>query len=152
MKKTYSETELLIKAQAYCSAAEHCPSELRTKLKAWGCSDQLTADSIINDLIQERFIDETRYCIAFARDKCWFNSWGKLKISLALKAKGLSPEAIQTGIDSIDEEDYSMILRRLLEQKAKTLNCSDERELKAKLLRYAYSKGFIPPESFPPES
>lgn len=140
--KTYTQSQLLAKAQAYCSSAEHCPSEVMTKLKQWGCNEQLTATSIIQDLTDERFIDETRYSISFVRDKYRLCAWGKLKIALALKAKGLPSEAIEAGIGSIDEEEYDSILGKLIEQKDKSLKYSDECERRAKLMRYASSKGF----------
>ena len=33
--KEYTENELKYKAEAYCSATEHCPFEVMTKLSQW---------------------------------------------------------------------------------------------------------------------
>ena len=40
--KEYTEDELKYKAEAYCSTAEHCPSEVISKLNLWGADDVVT--------------------------------------------------------------------------------------------------------------
>ena len=79
---------LLNKAAAYCAAAEHCRSEVQTKLLQWGASANQTSD-ILDQLEDQGFLSETRYCSAFVNDKIRFQGWGKEKIRMALKQKRL---------------------------------------------------------------
>ena len=79
---------LLNKAAAYCAAAEHCRSEVQTKLLQWGASAGQAGD-ILDQLEDQGFISESRYCAAFVNDKIRFQGWGKEKIRMALKQKRL---------------------------------------------------------------
>lgn len=40
--KEYTENELKYKAEAYCSATEHCPFEVMTKLSQWGADEAMS--------------------------------------------------------------------------------------------------------------
>src|SRR5665647_2773479 len=109
MKKEYTLEELLHKAASYCSISEHCVSEVEQKLIAWCviCDDRT---AIINRLIAEDFINEKRFCTYFVKDKFRFNKWGKIKISYALKQKGLVNELINNALATIDDGEYEEML------------------------------------------
>jgi len=141
MKKEYSLEELLHKAASYCSISEHCISEVEDKLNAWciECDDKA---KIINHLIKEDFINEKRFCIFFVKDKFRFNKWGKVKISYALKQKGLSDELINAALQTIDEGEYDEMLAALLKTKLTGLKYEFEYEKQGKLFRFAQSRGF----------
>jgi len=79
MKKEYSFDELFHKAASYCSISEHCISDVEEKLMAWKVP-QLQRKKLIDKLVEEDFINEKRYALAFVRDKFRFNKWGKIKI------------------------------------------------------------------------
>ena len=141
MKKEYSLEELLHKAASYCSISEHCVSEVETKLDAWcvGCDDK---SAIIKRLIEEDFINEKRFCIYFVKDKFRFNKWGKIKISYALRQKGLSEELINYALSTIDDGEYEEMLASILKTKMKGLKYEFEYEKQGKLFRFAQSRGF----------
>ena len=141
MKKEYTLEELLHKAASYCSISEHCISEVEDKLNAWciECDDKA---KIINRLIDEDFINEKRYCAYFVKDKFRFNKWGKVKISYALKQKGLSDELINVALQTIDEGEYDEMLAALLKTKLTGLKYEFEYEKQGKLFRFAQSRGF----------
>ena len=73
--------EALYKSAAYCSQSEHCISDLRNKLTQWGVMES-DWDKIIRYLVDENYINESRYAIAFTKDKFRYNKWGKIKIRL----------------------------------------------------------------------
>jgi len=139
--KEYSFDELLHKAASYCSISEHCISEVELKLKAWGVASD-KADKIIDRLKEDDFINEKRYCIAFVKDKFRFNKWGKIKISYALKQKGLDNNLIQNALNTIDEGEYQEMLAELLKAKLQTIKWEYEYEKMGKLFNFAQSRGF----------
>lgn len=141
MKKQYTFEELLHKAASYCSISEHCISEVEEKLNAW-CVDCGQREKIINRLIEEDFINEKRYCVAFAKDKFHYNKWGKIKISYSLKQKGLPAELIDYALNTIDDGEYEEMLSVLLKNKIKTIKWQYEFEKMGKLFNFAQGRGF----------
>lgn len=143
--KEYTEKELKLKAEALCSAAERCPADVDAKLKQWGADEEVQA-RIMAHLFNERYLDSTRFCRFFVRDKYRFNQWGRMKIVQALRMKHLSTDEIAAGLEEIDEEEYTDILKRLLKQKAKSVKGNTEYERNTKLIRFAIGRGFTPEE------
>ncbi|MFV0391808.1 MAG: regulatory protein RecX [Paludibacteraceae bacterium] len=141
MKKLYSFDDLLRKAASYCSISEHCVSEVEAKLKVWDVSEP-DRTKIIEKLQIDDFINEKRYAGSFAGDKFRFNKWGKIKISLALREKGIDKQLIADAVQKIDEGEYEELLATLLQNKVKTLKYNFEYEKQGKLFRFAQSRGF----------
>lgn len=141
MKKEYTLEELLHKAASYCSISEHCVSEVEEKLNAW-CVSCDEKEKIINKLIDDDFINEKRYCVAFTKDKFHFNKWGKIKISYALKQKGLPNDLINNALKTIDDGEYEEMLGVILKNKLKTIQWEYEYEKQGKLFTFAQSRGF----------
>lgn len=141
MKKEYSSEELLYKASAYCSVSEHCISEVKNKLQNWDASanDQ---DEIIDYLVKNDFINERRYSEAFVKDKFRFNKWGRIKIQLALKTKGIKKSDIDEALSLINETEYENLLISILKNKLRALKYNSEYEKRGKLMLFAQSKGF----------
>ena len=139
--KEYTFDELLHKAASYCSISEHCVSEVELKLKTWGLDSDKT-NLIIDRLIDEGFINENRFCLAFTKDKFLFNKWGKIKISYALKQKGLDTKLITSALNTIDEGQYEEMLSEILKSKLKTIKWEYEYEKMGKLFQFAQSRGF----------
>lgn len=136
-----TETEALKRMETYCSIAEHCRTEIAEKLQRMGVEHEVM-ERIINRLIQEKYIDEERFCRAFINDKYRFAKWGKYKIGRALQQKEIPPSICRIALDEIDEEEYLAILRKLLAAKRKTIRAKNEYEQNGKLIRFALSRGF----------
>jgi len=141
MKKEYTLDELLHKAASYCSISEHCTTEVKEKLTAWGVSD-MDKQKIIDRLISEDFINEKRFCSHFVKDKFRFNKWGKIKISFAMKQKQLANELINSALTTIDDGEYEEMLASILKTKLVGLKYEYEYEKQGKLFRFAQSRGF----------
>ena len=93
-------------------------------------------------MIEDDFINEKRYAVAFVRDKFRLNKWGKIKITMALREKGIEKELILSALDKIDEGEYQELLSMLLKNKSKTIKYDFEYEKQGKLFRFAQSRGF----------
>lgn len=136
---TYEQA--LQRLAALCSHSEHSSAEMRRKALLWQLSEA-DADRLVDYLMDERYIDDTRYCRAFVRDKLRYNHWGRIKIYQMLRMQGLAEADIRQGMDAIDEEEYRKILTEIIRTKARTLSEEDPRQRQAKILRHAASKGF----------
>ncbi|MGF7140976.1 regulatory protein [Roseimarinus sediminis] len=131
----------LAKCMSLCSKAEKCVSDIRKKL------DQMQvprdeASLIINELIDQRFIDEERYAAFYVRDKFRFNQWGRVKISYMLKGKGIASDLIERAFEQLSEEEYLNTVTELLSQKNRSVKAASEFERRAKLMRFGQARGF----------
>ena len=143
MKKPLTPGEALNKAAAYCTLCERCISEVSTKLTAWGVLHG-EQEKIITRLIEEKFIDEARYCRAFVNDKVKFNRWGRIKITAALREKHLPQEYIKEALENIDEDVYMQSLKDVIETKRKELKGGNDFATQQKIIRHAASRGYEP--------
>ena len=89
------------KAADYCALQDRCISEVRSRLLYWGAGAELTAQ-FIQALIEEGFIDEQRFAIAFARGKFRNLQWGKVKIRFELKNKGITQAMIEKALSETE--------------------------------------------------
>ena len=141
--KELTPGEALNKAAAYCTLCERCVSEVTAKLTAWGVP-HCEQEKIITRLIEEKFINEARYCHAFVNDKVRFNRWGRIKIRAALCEKRLPRELVNEAIENIDEEQYAAALAEVIATKRRELKGKNDYSAQQKIIRYAASRGFEP--------
>lgn len=129
----YSLQQLTSRAESYCARAEHCASEVRTKILAWGGSKE-DADKIVAHLYAQKYLDDARYCNAYVHDKLLYQHWGKVKIRTMLQARQLPTSYIQNALKNIDETEYNRILRAVLSLKK---NATREAQI-----RFLLQRGF----------
>ena len=115
--------------------------DIYQKLIAWEC-DVNMANEILQLLIEEKFIDNSRYAQFFVNDKFRFNKWGKIKLSYMLKQKNISGKIINMALEQIDETEYLETLEKLLQEKIRKIKFKNQFDRKAKLMRFAQSRGF----------
>ena len=139
-KHEWSLDELRHKAEAYCASAEHCSYEVSNKLQQWGANTEAIA-SIIAHLKSQRYIDDERYCRAFAHDKLLYQGWGRLKIKAALYAKHLPSSNISEALENLDESDYRSTLQRVIATKKRAIKSNDPMA-REKLIRFCLQRGF----------
>lgn len=132
---------MLHRAAAYCSAGERCIQDMEKKIKAAGLTEE-ESDRIIARLLEERFIDESRFARYFVNDKLRFNKWGRVKINYEMQRKGIPSGIRSEALAGIDEQEYCSILLSLLKSKKKATRGKNDREIYAKLLRFAFGRGF----------
>ena len=141
MKKACTAEMALLKAEAYCSASEHCKDDVYHKLEQWG-APLSSRDTILEHLVEERYIDERRYAVAFVRDKYRFNQWGRIKIAQALRLKHIPSALVSEAMDGIDEDEYLSILTDLLRKKVRGIKAATDYERNGKLIRFAAGHGY----------
>lgn len=129
------------KIEAYCSKAEHCTSEVVTKLKSWNINERQIAE-IVARLCKEKYINDLRYSRCYVKDKFRYNHWGRIKIIQALRVKNINENDIKEAIEELDQQEYETTLNRLLAQKRKSIKASSDYERNGKLVRFALGRGF----------
>jgi regulatory protein len=131
----------LKRAAALCSSQEQCSSHIREKLNSWNVIDE-DAESIIDLLKKEKFLDDTRYATFYVRDKFRFNGWGKIKLTVMLRQKEIPRHIIDEAIKQIDPENYFQACARLISEKSASLKETNQFKRKGKLFRFALQRGF----------
>lgn len=131
----------LKRAAALCSKQEQCSSHIREKLKTWNVSDD-DAEKIIELLKKEKFLDDQRYATFYVRDKFRFNGWGKIKMAVMLRQKGIPDVIVDEALNQIDQERYFQLCRKLISDKSATLKETNLFKRKGKLFRFAAQRGF----------
>lgn len=135
------EKNAMERAAVLCSQRECCISQIEEKLIGWGQSAE-ACERIISYLIKERFIDERRFCQAYALDKMRYNHWGRQKINMMLRQLGLPTAEREEALRLLPDDEYREILHRLIEQKLPAIHARTDYERKGKLMRYLAGRGF----------
>lgn len=131
----------LAKARQWCASEERCIFDIKQKLKKLECSSS-EINMIIENLIEEGFIDEQRYAMAYSSGKFRISKWGKIKIASGLRMKNVPEKIIADALKSIKSEAYRDCLSRLLKKKQFEIRNQPPGKLKSKLARFALQKGF----------
>lgn len=141
INKKYSPQEALARLQNLCSRSEKCIYDIRLKLQHWGIPTD-DGNKIINSLQESNFLNEERYARAYIKEKLDIAKWGRQKILRTLKAKQIPPTLICKIFAEFDDDKYRNDLLELLKKKNLTLKDESEYSRKAKLLRFALSRGY----------
>ena len=138
-----TESEGKTLAERYCSGAEHCCLEVRAMLERHKVGNE-DINRILKHLIQEGYIDESRYARAFVHDKVRFAKWGRSKIAQALWQKRIPQEVTDAALSSIDDEEYMDALNDVVKSRYRTAKGATEYERKMKTMKTVCSRGYEP--------
>lgn len=131
------------KAQAYCAKGERSERAVRNKLYLWRVDKQYY-DEIIEQLKEHNYLSESRYALAFARDKHRLSGWGRERIKRELSLNMVSSIEINRAIAEVFEEfDETEQLENLLLKKQRQLKSNDPRRKHfEQMMRYAIYRGY----------
>ena len=87
-KNTGSE-KALQKIRQFCSYQERTHQEVKDKLYGYGLYKK-DVELLLTQMIEENYLNEERYAIAFAGGKFRIKKWGKIKIASELRIKKIS--------------------------------------------------------------
>ncbi len=138
---TMTEQEAFLRLATLCAQAEHCEYEMLEKMRRWQLPDEAQA-RVMQRLVSERYVDNNRYALAFARDKVKYNKWGRRKVEQALWQKHIADDIRQQVLADISDRDYVAVLRPLLQQKRRSVKARNDYELRMKLIQFALGRGF----------
>ena len=140
MKADLQFKELLNKMARYCAYQERSSGDVLNKLRRYEVSSESEV-RIMDALTNEGFIDDNRYSQSYVNGKLANNNWGKIKIRMGLKERGISERIIDESLAQIEESKYRAIIQKLISAKSKHI----ENEIfikKNKIARFLLSKGF----------
>ena len=142
-RKEIDKMEALGKLESLCARSEQCVFDLNRKMINWGikASDR---KEIIENLIENRYVDESRYARSFANDKARFSCWGPYKIRMELMKKRLMSSLISEAVKNVDPEVWKEGLLHAATVKARNLDLTGEDgwENGQKLYKYLIGRGF----------
>ncbi len=129
-----------LKAESLCARAEYSQSEIFKRLIGWGVSHP-DARKIVERLVDEGFIDDHRFAMAYARQQAVYARWGQRKIAMAMRLKGIDRYTVDEALSSIEAEEWRNSAIALALHKAKAYETIDY-ETKVKIYRHLASRGF----------
>jgi regulatory protein len=140
-RKQLTKEQALQKLKHYCAYQERSHSEVREKLYGLGVWKR-DHDEIISALIEQNYLNEERFAIAFAGGKFRMKQWGRVKIRHELKLKQVSEYSIKKALKQISEEDYRRTLEKLIRDKYDSLKGDQYLVRKKKTIDYLLQKGY----------
>jgi regulatory protein len=99
-------------------------------------------EDAIGRLIGEGFLNEQRFAETFAVSKFHQKGWGRIKIEHELKARRISAPCIKLGLKAIDEEEYMVTLKRLVQRRWALEKAHTAPMQRQRVIRYLMSRGF----------
>lgn len=143
MKKNLTPAQALQKLKHYCAYQERCHSEVQEKLYTLGVWKR-DHDAIIATLIEENYLNEERFAIAYAGGKFRIKQWGKQRITYELKKKQVSDYSIRKALRQIEDSDYEETLDKLAREKYASLKGEQYLVRRKKTQDYLLQKGYEP--------
>ena len=142
-KKALTPEQALQKLRHYCAYQERSHQEVRDKLFQLGCPSR-QHDELLTTLIEEDYLNEERFAVAYAGGKWRVKRWGRVKIKYELQQRKVSAYCIRKAMAEIDEEDYIKTLDRLASDKYESLKKDQYIIRKKKTTDHLLARGFEP--------
>ena len=99
-------------------------------------------EEIISKLIEENYLNESRFAQSFARGKFNIKKWGKQRIVNELKARKISEYNIKLALKEISDEAYQSAFYSLFEKRKKAVSNYSIPIQKKKILAYMVYRGW----------
>ncbi len=141
MKKPISPSMALERLETLCARSEQCTYDLKRKLYTWGIPAAQSGE-ILAQLIDQRYVDDSRFASAYVRDKYRFLAWGRIKIAQALFGKQIPKTIVTHALTEIDESEYEKIALTTLMSKARSIKDLDTYQGRTKLFRAGVARGY----------
>lgn len=143
-----SYRQALQNLMAWCARAERSIFDVQQRIKKMQL-DETSSAQMLKQLQNEGFVNNQRFVDAYVHDTFHYNKWGIQKIKQALYAKGIDPKTVDEAYERIiSQHQQESLLEKELLKKKKSLGDLPAYQLKAKLLRFAASRGYDIDQTF----
>lgn len=144
MNSIFTIKDAVLKLEHFCAYQERCHAEVVSKLYSLKMSpDEI--DVVIVQLIENNFLNETRFACSFARGKHRIKHWGRIRITNELKIKQISSTNITLALKEITAEEYETTFKQLAERCWDNLKEKNTLKKRKKFCDYMLRRGY---ESF----
>lgn len=120
---------------------DRCHAEVEQKMREFLLIDE-AKEEIILYLLKENYLNEERFTRSYIRGKFYIKHWGKNKIKIHLKQKGITEKLINSSFDEIHPEDYQKTITKIYKDYFSKQHGLKEYQRKAKTIKYLSSRGF----------
>jgi regulatory protein len=141
MNPIYSIKDARNKIEHYCAYQERCHNEVEQKLKTMKM-DSEEISFIITHLINDNFLNESRFACSFARGKHRIKHWGKVRIVNELKFRNITTYNINLALKEISPEEYAETFHRLAEKHWELIQETNTSKKRKKFCDYILRRGF----------
>jgi len=140
-RKPLTVENALLKAETMCARAEYSTKEILQRVMGWGVS-RADAESVVEQLVDEGFIDNRRFAMAYVRQQAESAGWGQRKIALAMMRKGIDREDVAEALSCIDPGVWMQVATSLAMAKWRSLGRPLDYEARVKVFRYLAGRGY----------
>lgn len=143
MRNVLTLKELKTRMERFCAYQERCHMEVKTKLHQIGAFRD-DSDAVISHLIQNDYLNETRFAMLYVRSKFSIKKWGKKRIINELKLRKITSYNIDKALAQISEKNYHMTFDTLAEKRWDQLKKNKESlsQRKKKWIKYLQYRGW----------
>jgi regulatory protein len=141
MSDVNSVKEAIHKIEHFCAYQERCHDEVVQKLRTMKM-DSNEIDEILAHLIQENYLNESRFACSFARGKHRIKFWGKVRIVNELKFRNISTYNINLALKEITAEEYDTNFNALAERNWHSIKESNGLKKRKKCCDFLLRKGY----------
>ena len=140
--KPWTKDNVRDKIIKYCLYQERCTQEVYDKLRSHRIYDPLR-QQVIDELIEEGYLNDERYVTAIVRGKSNRLKWGEIKIRNFLAGKNIPKSLINVVMcNEIDEAEKTDQITALIERKLKGLRTPADFQTKNKINAFLMRKGY----------
>ena len=140
-RKSYTLEQALSRLQRYCTYQDRCHIEVERKLTEMRMIPQ-AKEQIIMSLIEDDYLNEERFALAFVKGKFRIKKWGKIRLKAELKKRQISKYLIKSALEQISEKDYLFTFEELANRKANSIKADSILLKKKKLADYLIYRGW----------
>ena len=141
MNPIYSIKDARKKIEHYCAYQERCHNEVEQKLRTMKM-DSEEISVIITHLINDNFLNESRFACSFARGKHRIKHWGKIRIVNELKFRNITTYNINLALKEISPEEYLTTFDTVSEKQWETITETNMLKKRKKFCDYLLRRGF----------
>jgi regulatory protein len=139
--KTYTVEEARQKLQNYCSYQERSHQEVQQKLAGMRMIPE-AIDQIIVHLLEHNFLNEERFAKTYVSGKFRIKKWGRRRLTLELKKKGICKFNINQALNEINDVEYIETFNALAEKRINYIKEINKLKKKKKLADYLLYRGW----------
>lgn len=140
-RKSYTLEQALSRLQRYCTYQDRCHIEVERKLTEMRMIPQ-AKEQIIMSLIEDDYLNEERFALAFVKGKFRIKKWGRIRLKAELKKRKISKYLIKSALEQISEKDYLFTFEELANRKADSIKADSILLKKKKLADYLIYRGW----------